>query len=703
MLRRPLAYFFLLTLCQGLSLTAEMPPTETGPVESAPAVESTGAVESTDAAPRTYVVTASRDSEDVMSAPATLTVITADQITASGKTNIVQVLEDVPGIAFRSYSGEAEAQVTMRGFGENSFGRVVVLVDGKRLNNPDMAGLNWLSIPLGSIERIEVLDGPSAVLYGSGAVGGVINIITKENSHGVTASAEVSYGSFNTSRLSINGGYGTDGLGFLVSADIYRSDGYRDRTANKNSNVTLLGFADVTDKLTLKPSFTFSDIEYQMPGALTKAQFDDDPTQAANLKDDGTERDLGGALTILFRAGDNLGIEAPLSYLHKNRQSDVVSWPTNPYTDRLQHQLEAKPKLTFTRDTGLGPLRLIGGLDFDGTFYNAKSYSDAERTAKTYDFDVSQWACAPYLSGTLGLPHGFAATSGLRYNYAAITADKQHAVIAVDPVTYAKTYGNINESDSYRALVYDLALNCQPVDSLAAYAKYNTLFRYPFIDEKAELLGYSVDRFNMALKPETGWNVEVGAKYRPAKNISIETNGYYMRMKDEIAYTTSNVNLDETARLGGRLIMSVAPVQPLELSANVNYVQASFASGSNKGDSLSIIPSVTGGADARVKLPGGLTVAADAAYTGKTTYWYKDAWGSVEEKLDSYWLFGLCADYRPAQMGGRLAVVFRVDNLLDVKYPSCMATGSDPVTYAYYAAYYPGTGRALNVSVAYKY
>lgn len=681
MLHRPLAFVFLLTLCQGLSLMAETP----------------------DAAPRTYVVTASRDSEDVMSAPATLTVITADQIAASGKTNIVQVLEDVPGIAFRSYSGEAEAQVSMRGFGENSFGRVVVLVDGKRLNNPDMAGLNWLSIPLGSIERIEVQDGPSAVLYGSGAVGGVINIITKENSGGPVANAAVSYGSFNTSRLSINGGYGTDGLGFLVSADIYRSDGYRDRTANKNTNVTLLGFADVTDKLTLKPSFTFSDIEYQMPGALTKAQFDDDPTKAVNLHDDGSERDLGGALTILFRDGDNLGIEAPLSYLHKNRQSDVVSWPTNPYTDRLQHQLEAKPKLTFTRDTGLGPLRLIGGLDFDGTFYNAKSYSDAARTAKTYDFDVSQWAFAPYLSGTLGLPHGFAATSGLRYNYASITAEKQHAVIAIDPVTHVKTYGNIDESDSYRALVYDLALNCQPVDSLAAYAKYNTLFRYPFIDEKAELLGYSVDRFNTALTPETGWNVEVGAKYRLAKNVSIDANGYYMRMKDEIAYsysTNSNVNLDETARLGGRFLVSVAPVQPLEISANVNYVQASFAAGSNKGESLSFIPSVTGGADAKLKLPGGLTVGADAAYTGKTTYWYKDEWSSVEEQLDSYWLFGLSADYRPTQMGDKLSVVFRIDNLLDIKYPSCMSTGWTSVAYA---AYYPGTGRALNVSVAYKY
>jgi iron complex outermembrane receptor protein len=60
----------------------------------------------------------------------------------------------------------------MRGFGENSFARVVVLVNGRRLNNPDMQGINWLSIPLSAIERVEVLDGPSGFCMGTGRSAG---------------------------------------------------------------------------------------------------------------------------------------------------------------------------------------------------------------------------------------------------------------------------------------------------------------------------------------------------------------------------------------------------------------------------------------------------------------------------------------------------------------------------------------------------
>ena len=141
-----------------------------------------------------------------MSVPNQVTVITEDEIKKSGKTELVDVLSDIAGVTFRSYSTGAEAQVSMRGFGENSYGRVQVLVDGRSLNNPDMSGLNWQSIPLSSIEKIEILDGPSAVLYGSGAVGGVINIITKESAPGVTAEPTIAYGSHNTRQGLINAG-----------------------------------------------------------------------------------------------------------------------------------------------------------------------------------------------------------------------------------------------------------------------------------------------------------------------------------------------------------------------------------------------------------------------------------------------------------------------------------------------------------------
>ena len=112
-----------------------------------------------------FIVTAGRTAEDPASVPAQVTVISAAQIAESGASSLVQVLERVPGVSFMpSMAGPGTETVSMRGFGENSFGRVLVLVDGVRQNNPDMKSINWNAVALSDIERIEVLDGSASVL-----------------------------------------------------------------------------------------------------------------------------------------------------------------------------------------------------------------------------------------------------------------------------------------------------------------------------------------------------------------------------------------------------------------------------------------------------------------------------------------------------------------------------------------------------------
>ena len=104
------------------------------------------------------IVTASRVEESAAEVPAYVTVITAEELTASGQTTLVDALDGLAGIHFRSSSSNAaQAEISMRGFGENSHGRVLVLLDGRRLNRPDMASINWLEIPVENIERVCLL------------------------------------------------------------------------------------------------------------------------------------------------------------------------------------------------------------------------------------------------------------------------------------------------------------------------------------------------------------------------------------------------------------------------------------------------------------------------------------------------------------------------------------------------------------------
>jgi iron complex outermembrane receptor protein len=629
-----------------------------------------------------YVVTASREGEDSLDANAQVTVVTADDIARSGKTSVIEVLEDVAGVCFRSYSTEAQAQVSMRGFGENSFGRVLVLVDGRKLNDPDMTGINWQAIQISSIDRIEILDGPSAVLYGSGAVGGVINIITKESAKGLTAEASVSYGSFGTKRALITGGYGTDTLGLLASADIYRTDGYRDRSSARNTNVTVNAFADVTDLVTIKPYFTYADVKYQMPGALKKEQFDADPTVAGNADDDGSEKTLGAGMLAQLRPGDLLTIECPLDWKRKDREANFgsSSWPT--FADTGITTIGARPKAAWSGEGPTGNILLTGGLDFEGNFYACDTWTDEERTLGHDDFEITQFSWAPYLSADVALPRSLKASTGIRWDHTAIHAEK----------------GALDESDTYGNLSWDAGLTWRPVENFSTYARTGTTYRIPFIDEKAQLYGGA--DFNADLEPEHGYDVELGARYRDGKRLSASANAYFMLMKDEIAYdqtTYLNVNMDRTRRIGGSASVTWTPVALVTLDGNVAYVRATFLSGDYKDNVVPLVPALTARAGATFNLPFGVSVAPDASYTGES-YAGQD-FANDAATIDSYALLGLTVGFAPEMKGSSFAVRFRMDNLLDVSYAPL----------AYYSpytgtlSYYPAAGRSYTLSASFRY
>jgi outer membrane cobalamin receptor len=106
------------------------------------------------------IITASRVDRTAEELPTQVTIITAEDINKSGAQNVVSALESLGGLYFRHNSDNPGlADISMRGFGQNSHGRVLVLVDGQRLNTADMATLDWLRIPVSSVERIEVLRG----------------------------------------------------------------------------------------------------------------------------------------------------------------------------------------------------------------------------------------------------------------------------------------------------------------------------------------------------------------------------------------------------------------------------------------------------------------------------------------------------------------------------------------------------------------
>ncbi|RLA92715.1 MAG: TonB-dependent receptor, partial [Deltaproteobacteria bacterium] len=127
------------------------------------------------------VVTATRHETPVEEVPASVTVITREQIEASSGMRVDDILRKYAGIDVRRPSGflSHSATVSMRGMGSMP-GRTLVLLDGIPLNKADTGTVNWDLLRAEDIERIEIVRGPASALYGSNAMGGVINIITRK-------------------------------------------------------------------------------------------------------------------------------------------------------------------------------------------------------------------------------------------------------------------------------------------------------------------------------------------------------------------------------------------------------------------------------------------------------------------------------------------------------------------------------------------
>jgi len=155
------------------------------------------------------VTSVSKRVENAFEAPAAVTVITAEEIQNTGYQNITELLRLVPGMQVAQIDSSRSA-VSARGFARDFANKMLVLMDGRTIYNPLISGVFWdeHNIILDDIERIEVIRGPGATMWGANAVNGVINIITKQPQDVLGGYASVGMG--NKNRIVTEARYGID-------------------------------------------------------------------------------------------------------------------------------------------------------------------------------------------------------------------------------------------------------------------------------------------------------------------------------------------------------------------------------------------------------------------------------------------------------------------------------------------------------------
>ena len=520
-------------------------------------------------------ITGARFDADPSLAPIGATVITADEIRRAGAGDVNAAIRKIGGVYGRqSLTGSPDFGLDLRGFGANSAQNMVIVVDGVRLSENEQANAILSTIPIDSVERIEITRGGASVLYGDGATGGVINIVTRRpNQRAGSGSVFVEGGSFNAGEARATMAQSWADFSADVSAGHPRTDNYRDNNDFKQTQLSG-GRQWHNDAGRVGVRYEGARQDSRLPGALTEAQFNANPRQTFSPNDYGSlDSDRLSAFGEYRVYGHDVAAE--LSYRKKTVDA-LYNYAFGPSVSSY----ETKQWQFSPRVRKLGALRgmvneLVVGADFTKWQRDTQaSYSQA---------GAEQKSKALYLRDELRFDpvHEGRIAVGVRREL----FDKNFR----DPLGYPTTDYDVTQGLN----AWEVQLSYMPVRGLTVFGKAGQSYRLPNADENA-----ATPFVNAVLNPQKSKDVELGATYANA-GAKLTTRLFRSRLTDEIYYDPTagafgaNVNLDPTKRQGFELHGEQRIAADWRVSAHYQYVDAKFRAGANRGRQIALVPENT--------------------------------------------------------------------------------------------------------------
>ncbi len=477
-------------------------------------------------------VTAGRVEQELMDVNMSVSVITQEEIRRSSARNVGELLEDIPGVRINNDGGQGMKRIKIRG--EDAF-RTLVMIDGQKVSeHKSMSGSPMLIDP-SMIERIEVIKGPASVLYGSDAIGGAINIITKKGGT-KPIEGEVSAG-MNTSASGKNASGsiygGIDGWKYRLSASIEDNDNLKTPKGDMENTYftarSVSGFLsyDFTPDATVGASLDYYDLEFGSSDVNTPG-FTVNVPKWSRFK---------AAAFGEFRNISDAFVRLRTDVFYQKSKKDMVNtvpkqgdmpFQVNPYADNKTDQYG----FSVQTDWQLGNNNyLIAGYELSYDQLEAHSWTMLEVTRPYKDdlYDGYQMTNAVYASMESQLPADVTLTYGARYTWVKTNMDSRD-------VQNAGSWGNANQSDG--KLIFNVGLLWRTTDNLSLRASYAQGYRSPilqelYVDTSMGQPG-SMTYANSDLKPETSDNFEIGARWNSAA-VSTDLALFYSQADNYIA------------------------------------------------------------------------------------------------------------------------------------------------------------------------
>ncbi len=527
------------------------------------------------------VVTASRIDAPLKEAPANITIITKETIEEEGAKTIDDVLKTEAGVFTTNMLGNPKsATIDIRGYGETSSQNVLVLVDGRRINDVDMSRPDFSQVPIEMIERIEIYRGPNSVLFGDNAIGGVINIILKKGEGKPKVTARTNAGSYGliAPYKSLSGQ--EKKFSYYVQTSSYDTDGYRHNNGYHGRDVNGNFSFDVSDMLAFTVKVGHHKDRYGMPGALTFQQLQ---TGLYDRKDSVTPFDNARTEDNYVDVGAQIKLHKDLVFSVNGSFRDRHSSSTwafyNWDSTRTMKTYGLTPKITYTKERGALKNVLIGGFDYyrSPTTSNDSSLSGAFPSIT----DIEKKDYAFYVNDELTIAKKLILTAGYRLNKARYDFDYTDLAGFLAPVNSHLNEKNEAFRTSANYLFQDGNL----------FATYSKGFRLPTTDEFFS--PFSVHPINPNLKPQTSYEIDVGIRWNPFKTAGGSLTLFQAKTDNEIYFnpiTFENRNYDRTKRQGIEAALNLLVLRDLRLNMTYTYLKAIFDGGAFGGNNVPFVP-----------------------------------------------------------------------------------------------------------------
>ncbi|PUE43494.1 TonB-dependent receptor [Limnohabitans sp. Hippo3] len=643
-----------------------------------------GVAPSLDLSQNSVVISASKYKQDAHELPVATTVITRAQIESSGVGTVNEAIMKLGGVLGRpSLSGGNEYSLDLGGFGDTAASNMVVVIDGIAYKQGDSSELRLSALALDQIERIEILRGSSSVLYGEGAVAGVIHIITKASGlvHpvGVSGQATASVGSYGTREVKGGLFYSAEQWNFNASGLDRRSDGYRQNGASSDKNVNVSAqFRG--DSFRVGVIANQRSEHAQTPGGLTLTQYAADPRQAQPSSfSNRTYLDARANGQAAFVEADVLGSVLRLDLAQRKRDYEALA-VMGAFAYPLRFE-------TSNNSTGLQAIRPMD------TSWGRQTFTVG---TEKINWDQNRiYPLNPSFGSSIKL--GYNTTSyflksdsilkatgtQLSVGYRSEDIDKFQNIVG------GFTPGKTVSTDKLSAaeLGFSQTLN----EAATVYGRWAESYRLPNVDEFTTP-AYDTNGNPIALRPQTSTEKELGLKYRWPSQARASVRWARSDLRNEIIYDPANwanINLEPTRRQTLEFFWSYPHSSSLSVSGSLSLRDAKFLSGANMGKQVPMSPKQSLGVRVDWRMPAKqvmswmVTAVSQQAIAGS----FDNA-----SKMPGY----ATLDWRYAHTLDKLELSILVKNLLDKKYYGYATTTSGYTLY-------PDMGRNLMLTAKYKF